>query len=406
MNFGPRCGLMDMTQLHADAEVRMSRTTRIGAAVGVGILLAALAASIVLAQEELLGGKLRTGESITVGADESVDGDLYVIAGTVVVNGSVDGDLTVFGGQLTLNGPVTGDVLAAGGTVSIAGDVTGDVRVSGGQVTLNGPVGEDVVAAGGQTQIQGGASIEGDLVVSGGQVSMDGAVAGNIEANAGVYNRSGTVGGTENVTQGEQGSGAVEQPTATDKVLDAVRHFVVLLLIGAALLWLLPRLLPSSASKLQERPGASLGWGVATFVGYIVFVIIAVILIVLLAIVFGLAQLGALVAIDIFGGILGIFVVTFGFAVAVGFVADLVVGFGLARMVGRSAETSFWQRLAWLAAGVAVVVIVTSLPIIGGIAKLLVVLFGLGALYLAARSGWRGRDAGSDAAPPAVATGI
>jgi len=43
-------------------------------------------------------------------------------------------------------------------------------------------------------------------------------------------------------------------------------------------------------------------------------------------------------------------------------------------------------------------VIVTSLPIIGGIAKLLVILFGLGALFLAARSAWSGR--GSAPAPP------
>jgi len=44
------------------------------------------------------------------------------------------------------------------------------------------------------------------------------------------------------------------------------------------------------------------------------------------------------------------------------------------------------------------VVIVTSLPIIGRIAKLLVVLFGLGALLLAAWAGWRGR--GSAVARP------
>jgi hypothetical protein len=34
---------------------------------------------------------------------------------------------------------------------------------------------------------------------------------------------------------------------------------------------------------------------------------------------------------------------------------------------------------------------VTSLPIIGGIAKLVVIILGLGALALAAWSGWRGR---------------
>ena len=379
----------------------MPRTTRLGVALAVATLLAALAVTVAVAQEELLGGKLRTGDSITVGAGESVDGDLYVIAGTVTVDGTVDGDLTAFGGQVQLNGTVTGDVLAAGGTVSISGEVAGDVRVAGGQVTLNGPVGEDVIAAGGQATLQGGAAIEGDLVVSGGQVSMGGAVAGNVEANAGTYDRTGTVGGTENVVRGEiEADDEDEADDLADDALDALRHFLVLLLLGAALLWLLPRLLGSAETALRERPAASLGYGVLGFIGYVVLMVLAIILIVLLAILFGVLQLGALVAIEIIGGLLAIFVVSFGFVLAVAFVADLVVGLGIARLVARNPEAGWWQRFGLLAVGIAVVVIVTSLPIIGGIAKLLVVLFGLGALLLAAWSAWRGRGSAGTSPPP------
>ena len=384
----------------------MTRTTRMAVALVVAALLAAVAVGLVFAQEQLLGGKLRTGQTVTVAAGESVDGDLYVLGGMVTVDGSVDGDLTAFGGQVQLNGTVAGDVLAAGGTLSISGDVAGDVRTAGGQVTLNGPVGEDVVAAGGQTTIQGAATIEGDLVVSGGQVTMGGAVAGNIEANAGNYSRTGTVGGTEHVVRGDRGAAAGDDgDDLADDALDAIRHFVVLLLLGAVLLWLVPRLLGSAETTLRERPGASLGWGVLAFIGYVVLVIIAIIAIVLLAILFGVLQLGAVVAIEIVGGLLGLFVVTFGFVVAVAFVADLVVGFGLARQFAGTGQVGWWRRFGLLAAGVAVVVIVTSLPIIGGIAKLLVVLFGLGALFLAERAAWQGRGPARVAppAPPAPA---
>ena len=382
----------------------MPRTTRIGVALAVAILLATAAVSVAFAQGELLGGKLRTGDTVTVGADESVDGDLYVVGGTVTVNGSVDGDLTVFGGQVTLNGPVTGDVLTAGGSVSISGDVDGDVRTAGGQLTLNGPVGEDMIAAGGQTTLQGGATVEGDLVVSGGQVAMGGAVAGNIEANAGTYDRTGTVGGTEHVVQGQQGAADEDEEEAddlADQALAALRHFVVLLLLGAALLWLVPRLLGNAATALRERPAASFGFGALSFIGYVVVLVVAIIVIVLLAILFGLLQLGALVVIEIIGGLLAIFVVSFGFVLAVAFVADLVVGLGIARLIGRHSQAGWWQSFGMLAVGVAVVVIVTSLPIIGGIAKLLVVLFGLGALFLAMRAAWSGRGPMPAAPPPA-----
>ena len=380
----------------------MSRVVRIGAALGGAAILAALAASVALAQGELLGGKLRTGDTVTVGADESVDGDLYVLGGTVTVDGSVDGDLTALGGQVLLNGIVSGDVLAAGGTVSISGDVAGDIRSSGGQITLNGTVGEDVLAAGGQMTLQGGGTIEGDLIVTGGQVTVAGTVAGNIEANAGTYSRSGSVGGTEHVVQGDAGEDEEESrgEDVAESALGAFRHFVVLLLLGALILLLAPRFLTGSESTLSARPAASLGFGAIAFVGYVVFVIIALVAIVLLGVLLGLLQLGALAAIDVVGGLLSVFVVSFLFVVVAAFVADLVVGLSIARLVAREPMPSWWQQFGILAAGVAVVVIVTSLPIIGGIAKLLVILFGLGALVLTARAWWTGRGAATP--PPAV----
>jgi hypothetical protein len=67
-------------------------------------------------------------------------------------------------------------------------------------------------------------------------------------------------------------------------------------------------------------------------------------------------------------------------------------------MVMPGREVSRWQEIGALAVGLLVVVIVTSLPVVGGIAKLAVILFGLGAVVVAAWSRWRGRRA----TPPAV----
>jgi cytoskeletal protein CcmA (bactofilin family) len=378
----------------------MSLMARGAVALLVALVLTSLVASVALAQDELLGGKLRTGDTVTIGPDESVDGDLYLLGGTITVDGTIDGDLTALGGQLLLSGTVTGDVLAAGGSVSIAGTVDGDVRASGGQVNLNGTVGEDVVAAAGQTTVQGNGTVEGDLVVSGGQVTVAGAVAGNIEANAGTYSRSGTVGGTEHVTQQEREDDVRDE--AGEDVFDAVRHFAVLAILGALMLWVVPWLLRDAGGALRQRPLASLVWGMVTMVGYVVLVIVAILVIVLLAILFGLLQLGALAAIEVVGGLLALGVVSFVFVVAVAFLADLVVSWALARLVARDPGLSWWQQLGLLLIGVAVVVVVTSLPIIGGIAKLAVVIFGLGALVLALRGFWSERQMRTTPAPPTL----
>jgi cytoskeletal protein CcmA (bactofilin family) len=376
----------------------MSRAARAGIATATAALLVAFAATVVLAQDELLGGKLRTGDNLSIGAGETIDGDLYLFAGTATVDGTVDGDLTVLGGQVTLNGTVTGDLLAAGGTVIIGGSVEGDVRTSGGQVNLRGETGEDVLAAGGQLTLDGGATVGGDLIVAGGQVAVAGSVAGSIEGAAGTYSRTGSVGGTEHVVVEEQRDEPDAAAEATSEFFDALRHFVVLLILGALILWLVPRFLGSADATLRSRPGFSLLWGAITVVGYVVFVICALIVMILLAILFGLLNVGALVFIDVVAGLLAISAVSFGFVLAVGFIADLVVGFALARLVARQPAAAWWQQFGILAAGAAAVVIVTSLPIVGGIAKLAVALFGLGAMVLLAWTAWRPPSAAS--APP------
>jgi hypothetical protein len=381
----------------------MTRNLRRGAALATALLLLMLATTMVLAQEELLGGKLRTGDTVTVPADETVDGDLYLLAGTATMDGTVDGDLMALGGTVQVNGTVTGDLLAAGGTVTIAGMVEGDVRTAGGQVTLSGPVGEDVVAAGGQTTISSGGTVGGDLIVSGGQVTVAAAVTGSIEGSAGTYSRTGPApGGSEHVAVSPQDGepGEDEGDAAAEIVFDALRHFVALVLFGALILWLLPRALPAAERVLRTRPAASLGFGFVACVGYIVFVVGALALMILLAIVFGLLRIGSLVGIEVIAGLLSLFTVTFAFLLAIAYLADLVVGLTLARLVAPAGSGNRWRELALLAAGAAIVVVVTSVPILGGLVKLAVVLFGLGALTLAAWHAWR--PARPTAPPPAA----
>ena len=381
---------------------------RRGLAILAALLLLATAASIVLAAEtSLLDGKLRVGDTVTVAASETVEGNLYLAAGSVQVEGTIDGDLTAFGGQVTVNGSVTGDLLVAGGTVSVNGDVTGDVRTAGGQVTLNGAIGEDLLVSGGQVTLAGGGAVAGDAIASGGTLALNGTVDGSVEGSAGTYTRTGTVGGTENVRIttgfGEDGPAPA---TAGDRLADALRHFVVLVVIGGLLLLALPRVIRGPTETLRTSPLLSLGGGFLACIGYILFVIVLFLAAVLLAIVLGLVQLGALAAIEIVAAILALLTGSFLFWIALAFLADVVVGFALARLVAPAdpAAANQWRELGLLAGGAAVVVLITSLPVIGGLAKLAVVLFGLGALAVAAWRWWRGPGRPTADAPVAPAT--
>ena len=366
----------------------MNRMVRPVAASAIAALLLMMTVGAVMGKGFLLDGKLRTGDTVTVAADETIHGDVYVLAGRVTVDGTVDGDLTAFGGQVDVNGTVTGDVLAAGGSISISGSVAGDARIAGGQLNVAGSVGEDLAAAGGQVTIPGGGSVGGDLIVSGGQISVSGAVAGSIEGSAGSYSRSGSVGGTEHVVISSTRAPAA---VARDTLFDALRQFVVVVLLGTLMLWWLPRGMAGADRVLRERPLLALGGGLLALVGYVVLVVVAIIAMVVLALLFGLLRIGSLVAIEIVAGTLGITVVTFAFVLACAFLVDALVGLSLARMAMRMVLPSRWRELGRLAAGAAVVVIITSVPILGGWVKFAVILFGLGAFSVAAWESWRAR---------------
>ena len=366
--------------------------TRLGAAALMLILLLLVAAGMTLGKD-LLGGKLRTDRTLVVPASEHVKGDLYLLAGTIRVEGTVDGDLLAMGGDVQINGTVGGDLIAAGGTVTINGAVKGDARVAGGTLVVDSAIGEDLVIAGGQASITSNAKVGEDLILAAGTASMDGSVEGNIEGSAGTYTRAGTVGGSEHVTIGRAGE-PTPRRTAADAIGDAIRHFVVVLLFGALALWLLPRALRAADELVRRRPLPALGVGLVVFVVYVVGALALVLLVILLAILFGLLTLGSLVGIAFFAGLLVVLVATFVLLVLASFGADAVIGLALARLAAPSSAGGRWREFGLLAVGAAVVVAVSSLPAVGWVVKLVVTLVGVGALALAA---WNARQA-----PPAT----
>ena len=374
----------------------MARPARIVLAT-LTVLLALLLVTGMTMGKDLLGGKLRTDRTLVLPAGEHVTGDLYLLGGTVTVDGTVDGDLVVLGGQVQLNGSVGGDLLAAGGTVVLDGSVAGDARVAAGQLTVGGKVGKDLAVAVGEATISSRGVVGGDLILGAGQASMSGSVTGSVVGSAGTYAQNGTVGGTVDVTVGQAAQPARPRPAA-DAIGDAIRHFVVVLIFGALGLWLLPRAMRAADELVRRRAFPALGVGLLAFAVYLVGAIALVLLIILLAILFGILTLGSLAAIAFFAGLLALGVTAFALLLITSYVADGVVGLAIARLVSPSTGGGRWGEFALLAIGSALVVALSSIPAVGWIFKLAVVLIGLGAVVLA---GWNARR--SRSAPVEVA---
>ncbi|MFL5685150.1 MAG: hypothetical protein ACJ77D_03745 [Chloroflexota bacterium] len=383
---------------------------RVAGAAAFAIVALIVLAGVALAQSN---DKLRSGETVTIPAGETVGTDLYVFAGTVRVEGTIDGDLVALGGTIEVPGTVTGDVLAAGGDITITGTVGGDARVTGGTVSVRGTVKEDLATAAGQAMVDPSGTIGEDMLASVGRLTVDGTVTGNLTASAASYDKTGSVGGTEDVvintgrfpwgtpTTGPAPTAPPADQTATVTAIatDAIQHFLIVLLVGGLLIWLAPRAYAATTEAIQRRPLPAAGWGLLGLVGYLVALLVIILAMIVLAIVFGIVGFDDLVGLDVLAGFVAIIGTTLGFVVVCAYLADAIVGAAVAGLVTRGASTTRTREFALMAVGAAVVVILSVIPVIGPWIKFVVIVLGLGAVLLV---GWRRRGSELPAVPERV----
>lgn len=363
--------------------VRYMRWSRLLLAAAVLLLIVMPTAAFAQSDSgALLDDGFRAGEDVIVGADETIENDVYIAAGNAVIDGTVNGDVFVTGGQISIGGNVNGDLLAAGGTVFVDGVVRGDARVTAVQLRVSGSVGEDVVAAAGILTVARPAEVAGDLAFSAGQTVVDGAVGGAVAGSTRDYTAGGQIGGTEDVEVTQR-----REPTVVERIWSAVRGWVSLVLVAALLLWLAPGLLQRSEERLRTRPLPALGAGAAGVVGVPVVLVLAVVVTVLAAVAVGLVALNQLAGTVLATGLIIVAAATATFVFFVVFVAQVIVSLALGGLLQRPHGRR--DQLVAVAAGAIVLMLAFSLPVVGGALRLLSVVVGLGAAILAA---WHARS--------------
>jgi cytoskeletal protein CcmA (bactofilin family) len=167
-------------------------------------LALSLAGVAAVALPVFAGPVLRSGESVSVEADQVVEGDIYAAGGSVSISGAIEGDAYVTGGTVTVNAPVSQDVVIVGGTVQIHAAVGDDVRIVGGEVIIADVIEGDLVVVAGAVRILSTAQVNGDLIFAGGDIEIKGPISGSVFGAAGTVRVDSTIGGTLQVTT-EQG---------------------------------------------------------------------------------------------------------------------------------------------------------------------------------------------------------
>ena len=345
----------------------------------------------------------RGGQSAYVPKDEVVTGTLVAGGNSVTIDGTVHGDVLCGSQSVVITGTVDGDVICGAQTIRVDGTVGGSVRAAAQTVEIAGAVKRNVTVMSQSLIIDKTASVGGEVLVAGQQFTDNGQIAQSLTGAVESAFLDAKVGGDVKLaatalTLGdnakvagslsyESKQVAVMAPTATvagtlthtlPKPTETRKPFSGMKLAPAptpvGLLWkivgyavlaiIVTAILPKRSQKIldymRESPGAAL------MKGFLFLIIVPVVMISLTITIIGIPFAAImLLAYILLLAVSRIF-------------AAIVAGRYILTNVHANEDD---RMLINIVVGVPVTWLVFAVPVLGGIAGFLAVIWGLGAIF-------------------------
>lgn len=350
-----------------------------------------LCALLVLLTASTSFAAYKAGEAVVVA--QPMAEDAYLAGRRIEVQAPLAGDLLAAGQRIDVAATVGGDAIVAGEQVRLQ-TVRDDVRAAGRSVRLEGAVGGHVVAAGAEVVLAPSASVGDWAWLAGDSVRVDSRIGGELRVAARRVQISGTVEGNTYIDseQLELLPGArldgnlivrarlapkldrqaiageiVFQPrqAPSQSAPTALGGLLALAILATAAMvayLLFPGFARRAAGRLGAAPLASLGLGLAVLAATP-----------LMAVVLLLTGLGALLGLVL----LGLYLLALPLGLWVGLAFLAVRGLALTGTAPRRGTGTLAILLA-----VALLGVLQLIPVLGGLAVFLLLLFGLGAASL------------------------
>jgi cytoskeletal protein CcmA (bactofilin family) len=373
-------------------------------------LLAACAVGVGLASgpARAMPRLLHEEETVRIPAGETHHGTLAVSCESLEIEGVVIGDVLAFCERVTIRGEVDGTAVVVGRELVVEGEVTGGLGAAGEQVRLEGSVGGSAYLAGERVHIGPRARVARDAFLGGERVHVEGEVARDLAAGGERVELEGEVGRdfgawSERVSiaagarvggdlrahvpdpeQLEIATGAVVVGATDVDALDHHRHklwsryregtFWVWLAVGFVASFGIGMLLHALFPGLfAGRLGTGRDFFVSLGLGFAVLVLAPIALVLL-----------ALTVVGIPAALIGL--ATWGIVLYLGgIVVAALIGRSLVKPRGESAREFGLALLV----GLAVLVVVKSLPLVGRPAGWVIALVGVGLLVTQAYAWWQ-----------------
>lgn len=192
--------------------------TRLG--IGLGL---ALALGVAGGATPALATEFQSGKEITLNGDHS---DLvFLSGGKLAIGAKVMDDIFASGGELNYEGAGADHVITAGGKINFKNVQVKDIIAAGGHIRIEGSqISDDVVIAGGEISIAADSRIASSAVIAGGDITLDGSVGGDVTIRGGEARINGTVTGNVDITAHEirLGPKAVIEGTLKHRTADLI----------------------------------------------------------------------------------------------------------------------------------------------------------------------------------------
>lgn len=331
--------------------------------------------------------------------------NLVVMGGRVSPPHPIAKNFAAAGGRIVIDQPIGQNAGVAGGSVEVRAPVGGNLGAAGGSVTIDAPVGRNVGAAAGEVRLGRNASVGGEARFTASRVDIDGVVRGDVYAVGETLTINGevqgdvdgdvdtivlgpgakvggsilhradtqlkkdetaTVAGGVKRRDGSIAREAARSETATKALgvigwIATAMVFLFVLAAGAIFLAAAPIFSVESPDRLRASPGKSLGMGLLTVVGAPI-----------VAVLFMITVVGIPVGVLILA--------LYPLALLLGFIVGVLwfASWG-AQLAKRPPPPTVARAIGYFALALAVVTLVSKLPVLGGILVGLLLVMGVGA---------------------------
>ena len=299
---------------------------------------------------------------------DSIQGDAFAAGGSVEAKGTVHGSLYAVGGKVEVQGRVERDLRAAGGDLLIARDarIDGKATLAGGHVVVEGPIRSHLSAAGGSVLVD--APIAGNVEVFARDVDIGprAEISGTLtywSEHPARIDAAANISGAVLQRQMSVPQGAYQAGIAA-LVIGGVVVFLGFAALGTLMVFLLPNATANVARALATNPGRSLLFGMGMLMA--------------------VPMMGVLFMITIIGIPIGLLVfLLYVLALMIGYVTvAYFIGEHLVNLVRKGKPAGPGYRVLGFITALALLASLQTLPFVGALIALVVVLMGLGAWTL------------------------